>query len=352
MVLDFPVLGPHLLLHEAQPIAIVIRRLMRVSALCWTGGSGLHAKRPYELTSSEAAYVRRKKVSNCQTVLPLTFPSRTSRGPLLLEVMRGNLTRQQAVIKWNAEEKHIEKQKRKRAKGGMALIDAVAAPTLQRGTSYESIHDRGEVRRCMGKLFSAWSGHGVLPLHPQIRSESSDVEKTTYFLRRLREVESNDRFLYEMQQAWRNKDASVTISCTVCTGERASKGRFSLSKDVKYICSGPGCSSDDGQLEWPENHLVPEDLRHAVTYVVHAKCAHCQVRATADAKDVFECNSCDVKKHLLDYSASCCRQLLQRERRTHAWRCVDCQYPECKLCDARPEMPVSHNHVEADGSWY
>ena len=39
-------------------------------------------------------------------------------------------------------------------------------------------------------------------------------------------------------------------------------------------------------------------------------------------------------------------------RRAHVWRCVECQYPKCKLCDARPEMPVSHNHMEADGSWY
>ena len=37
-------------------------------------------------------------------------------------------------------------------------------------------------------------------------------------------------------------------------------------------------------------------------------------------------------------------------RRAHVWRCVECQYPKCKLCDARPEMPVSHNHMEADGS--
>ena len=54
----------------------------------------------------------------------------------------------------------------------------------------------------------------------------------------------------------------------------------------------------------------------------------------------------------MEYSAICCRQFLQGERRAHVWKCVECQFPKCKLCDARPEMPVSHNHVEADGSWY
>jgi len=59
-----------------------------------------------------------------------------------------------------------------------------------------------------------------------------------------------------------------------------------------------------------------------------------------------------VVKHILDYSAICCRQFMQCDRRAHIWRCSECQFPKCKLCDARPEVPVSPNHVSEDGSWY
>ena len=105
-------------------------------------------------------------------------------------------------------------------------------------------------------------------------------------------------------------------------------------------------------MKWPENHFIPAELRHAELRGIHANCARCQVMATAVANDMFKCNGCQVVKHILAYSAICCRQFIQGDRRAHIWRCTDCQFPKCKLCDARPEMPVSHNHVEADGSWY
>ena len=72
----------------------------------------------------------------------------------------------------------------------------------------------------------------------------------------------------------------------------------------------------------------------------------------AEPSDIFKCNACGIVKHILAYSPIYCRQFIQGERRAHIWRCTDCQFPKCKLCDARPEIPVSHNHVEADGSWY
>ena len=72
----------------------------------------------------------------------------------------------------------------------------------------------------------------------------------------------------------------------------------------------------------------------------------------AEDTDVFKCNACHVVKHILEYSTIYCRQFLQGERRAHIWRCVECQFPKCQMCDARPDSPVMFNHVEPDGSWY
>ena len=55
---------------------------------------------------------------------------------------------------------------------------------------------------------------------------------------------------------------------------------------------------------------------------------------------------------MVEYSTIYCRQFLQGECRAHIWRCMECQFPKCKLCDAGPESPVMFNHLEKDGSWY
>ena len=47
-----------------------------------------------------------------------------------------------------------------------------------------------------------------------------------------------------------------------------------------------------------------------------------------------------------------CKQLLLGLKQGRGYRCNDCQYPKCALCDNRPEKAVSPNHLEADGSWY
>ena len=71
------------------------------------------------------------------------------------------------------------------------------------------------------------------------------------------------------------------------------------------------------------------------------------------------CNLCGETKPLKDYSAIVCKQFLQEDEGwcTDSYRCYECQYPRCTLCagegiETRPQAPVSHNHVEADGKWY
>ena len=165
-------------------------------------------------------------------------------------------------------------------------------------------------------------------------------------------VKLASKFTQEMHDRWRRMDQTELITCKQCTAERSSHGRPCIDRSVRYTCAGESCSSEDAQQTWPESHFLPADLTHAEWRGVNAKCARCQVRDTADPTDLFKCNGCGEVKHLLAYSAICCRQFLQGERRAHMWRCMDCQFPKCKLCDARPEMAVSANHMESDGSWY
>ena len=155
-----------------------------------------------------------------------------------------------------------------------------------------------------------------------------------------------------MQEKWRITSLSAHISCKVCTGEQSTKGRHAVDKTVLYTCAGAGCSTEDQQLAWPQSHFMPEDLRHATWRVMNAQCAKCIVASSAEDSDTFKCNACDRVKHIQEYSTIYCRQFLQGERRAHIWRCMECQFPKCKLCDDRPDSPVMFNHVEADGSWY
>ena len=68
-----------------------------------------------------------------------------------------------------------EKEKGERAECEVAFFDAAAVPTLQQRASSNFVYNSDEVRRYMGKVFSTWGRHGVLPLHPQTRSESNVV---------------------------------------------------------------------------------------------------------------------------------------------------------------------------------
>ena len=112
------------------------------------------------------------------------------------------------------------------------------------------------------------------------------------------------------------------------------KGRHAVDEELLYTCSGSGCSNEERQLRWPESHFLADDLRHAVWRGLNARCARCIVTAKAEAADIFTCNNCHSTKHITEYSTIYCRQFLQGERRAHIWRCMDCQYPKCKLCSA------------------
>merc|ERR1712186_119338 len=80
-------------------------------------------------------------------------------------------------------------------------------------------------------------------------------------------------FSTNMQDQWRLASTSAHISCKICTGEQAAKGRHAVDKTVLYTCAGAGCSTEDHQQRWPRSHYLPEDLRHATWRGVNAQCA-------------------------------------------------------------------------------
>ena len=76
-----------------------------------------------------------------------------------------------------------------------------------------------------------------------------------------------------------------------------------------------------------------------------------QTKEKKDAAARFACNNCGIEKHMTEYSAIFCKQYLREEYRELNYRCMECQFPKCDRCDARPEKPVSANHLDAKGRW-
>ena len=113
-----------------------------------------------------------------------------------------------------------------------------------------------------------------------------------------------------MQEEWKAASTSSHLSCKICAGEQAAKGRHAVDKTLLYTCAGAGCSSEERQLRWPESHFLSADLRHAVWQGVNAQCARCIVTANAEATDIFTCNACNSVKYITEYSTIYCRQFL------------------------------------------
>ena len=63
-------------------------------------------------------------------------------------------------------------------------------------------------------------------------------------------------FSKDMQDKWRITSLSSRISCKLCTGEQATRGRHAVDKTVLYTCSGAGCSTDEQQQAWPQSHFL------------------------------------------------------------------------------------------------
>ena len=119
-----------------------------------------------------------------------------------------------------------------------------------------------------------------------------------------------------------------------------------------YVCCGTGCASADYQQKWPRSHFIKEDLIHAQLQGVSARCARCQIMEDKNTQRNITCKGCEQSKHITMYSAVVCKQFLQGVNGGRGFRCNECQFPKCALCDNRPEKAISPNHLEPDGKWY
>ena len=306
-------------------------------------------------------YIIKSRVRKAENLLmakpysPALFRQGPPSGPAyLLEVLKGTMTRQQAVKAWHQETADLEekKQKQQESEAQEKWPRTMQLPCREckkelplksytTATKYDemwsSCLSKGADLACL--CCRQVLGHRCFGDQLLLCEVCLSIKRAADF--------AND-----MCQSWRERDLSREIICKRCTGEEAKQGRRAVDKTVRYPCSGEQCSSDEGQRTWPQNHFLPEDLTHAQWTGVNAECAGCQVRRTASAGDIFACTGCKERKHILNFSNIFCRQFLQGERREHTARCQECQYPKCQMCDTRPEEPVNFAALERDGSWY
>ena len=127
-----------------------------------------------------------------------------------------------------------------------------------------------------------------------------------------------------------------------------------IDTDVKYPCKGPGCSTDMAQSRWSELHFVEDDLLSALINKETPVCARCAVlNDPVESTKIFQCEKCQKKLPLGEFSAVVCKQHLKGERRQHK-RCFECQYPQCSVpgCSQRPEVAIAANHVRGPTIFY
>jgi hypothetical protein len=163
------------------------------------------------------------------------------------------------------------------------------------------------------------------------------------------QMKTQREFAPEMRRKWAYVDEEAKIICKSCSKD---KSREEDGSEPLYTCCGLGCSSEESQARLPALHFITKDLIEAQLQNRSAKCGRCLVLEDASNQVTFQCTGCEVMKRLTDFSVVACKQFLLGDRRSHLYRCTACQYPKCGLCDTRPDLPISPNHLEADGKWY
>ena len=319
----------------------------------------------WQRPSREAAirgYIIISRVGRLENLLlakpycPALFRLGPSAGPAyLLQVLRGELTRAEAMKKWQQEEEEAAAAEKREAENGrrerwplamelecrhcMKLLPITAFTTSSNKSDiWSNTIAKGADLACLKCLHLLGLEH-----MPTEIIFCDGCQK----LRRLK------FFSLEMKERWRWMVQSEPIHCKSCQAGGAAKGRDKASPDM-YPCCGTGCSCEEGQVLHTELDFLEADLVEAVARKVSARCARCTVAEDKTLQEIrFECHGCKEEKQLKYFSAVVCKQYLLNERRQKK-RCYECQYPQCAMvgCTARPQVPVGHNHVEADGKWF
>ena len=158
--------------------------------------------------------------------------------------MRGHLTRQDAVKQWDEADKKAEQKQKESAqdhKWPFCMPLPCRHCSEQRGelpltaftssTQYDAIWDTCLAR---GADLVCYRCTRELGLNPGM------FKRQVIFCDDCCTLKLASEFAAGMHMAWRNMDANATISCKICTGERASKGRHGVDRNVNFSCSGPG----------------------------------------------------------------------------------------------------------------
>ena len=163
-------------------------------------------------------------------------------------------------------------------------------------------------------------------------------------------LKARNRFTIEGLRLWESLSTDVLL-CKQC-GEKGKKGRHARDDSAEMIFCNGAC-----QRYLPELHFIDTKLTDwkASDMLIQAKCARRVVRdMKPDDSYQYTCRTCKSVKHITCFSAIHMKQWFDSQRtHTEAWACYECQYPACCMCltDNRPLFPISHNAL-VDGKYY
>ena len=281
---------------------------------------------------------------------PQLFNQGVPPGPhYLREVMRGNLSYKDAIRQWTAQMNADKSKEETNASEKWPFCMTLPCRNCHstKGplplTAFTVAHDFKEIWRvCISK-------GQLLTCYKCIRSlgwYKGSSEAVVYcdgcFC-----MKPRNEFDKEMYSRWQHACDDADILCKKCNNVSDKDADHN-----KYPCCGQGCASPDYQQMWPSNCFIKEDLVHSLFEGVSARCARCKVIEEGAVDKHVVCNGCHKSKHITEYSAIVCKHFLQKQDKTTGYRCNECQFPKCALCDNRPDKAISPNHLEKDGKWY
>ena len=159
-------------------------------------------------------------------------------------------------------------------------------------------------------------------------------------------MKSRRKFDNDAKKQWL-KLSTEPIYCTACLGTGVTRSDAEL-----VYCNGI-C-----QRKLPDYHYVDTMLLEWQTKdaPLAARCARCVIKAkdkeAVEGTD-YACTLCHVEKNIVEFSPVAIKEWMGQKFNTQRWKCYDCQYPACAMCETenRPIHAIPHNAL-IDGKYY
>ena len=312
----------------------------------------------------QKAYISKSRVRKAEHMLlvqpysPELFRMGELPGPkLLMEVLRRNMSAEEAKTAWKKVERETQKTKEKTSdKWPLSMPLPCRKCTDDNGGE--------EVRKPL-KHFSNSGGADLGALWTKVLAQGQDLDclrctQLIYKDHRVRLMVCDDcqkvclcaHFGKEAQRIWREGEQGRVV-CTRCEEGRGKEKRENIQLVGCQFCSDSCVKAG----RWP--HIAYEEEKlltwRAQEQMNLAQCAACVVRLEypAKAEEKVFCNTCEKRKPFCGppqgFSPVLLRQWLDGIKSVLRWSCYECQYPVCQLCRQRPDFPAPHNSKDAKG---